>query len=141
MAFLRQSGVADARVMRTILALEHAFTRIENPMAVRIVDHVVEIGDVLLLHKVAQDVHVAVRFRVGRKNVMVGNDDHFVAVPDFRILAELAFEHTDGARPADVMGHQHIGLDPHIISGLDSGLAGRARQNLFSQRHSFAQSN
>ena len=57
------------------------------------------------------------------------------AVPDFGVLAELAFEDADGARSADVVGHQDIGLDPYIVSGLHAGFAGRARQYFLCQRH------
>ena len=49
MALLRQGGVAHARVMRSILPVEHPLGRVELPRAVRVVNHVVEIGQVLLL--------------------------------------------------------------------------------------------
>ena len=102
---------------------------------VRVVNHVVEIGDALLLHELAQDVHVAVRLGVRGEDVVVGDDDDLVAVPDLRVLAELALEHADGARPADVVGHQDVGLHPDVVAGLHPGFAGRAREYFFSQCH------
>ena len=59
-AFRRQRGVTDAGVLRAVLPVQHALGRVENPVPVRVVNHVVEIGDVLLLHEIAEDVHVAV---------------------------------------------------------------------------------
>ena len=105
-------------------------------MAVRVVDDVVEIGDALLLHEVAQDIHVAVRLGVGGEDVVVGNDDDLVAVPDLGVLAELAFEHADGARAANVVRHEHVGVHPDVVARLHAGFAGRAGENFFSQRHS-----
>ena len=110
---------------------------VEYPMAVRVVDHVVEIGDPLLFDEIAQDIHVAVGLGVRGENVMVRDDDHLVAVPDLGVLAEFALENADGARAADVVRHQHIGVDPNIISGLHAGLAGGAGQDFFSQSHKF----
>ena len=84
---------------------ELALRRVEFPVAVRIVDDVVEIGQPLLAHEVAEDVHVAVRHRVGGKDVVVRTDDDLLLVPHLRIGAEFAFEHADGARSAHVVGH------------------------------------
>jgi len=106
------------------------------PVAVRIVNHIVEIRDVLLLHKIAEDVHVAVGFGIGGENVMVGDDDNFIFVPHFCGLAELTFEHADRARPANVVRHQYVGADPDIVAGLDVRLAGSPREQFFSQSHS-----
>ena len=70
-------------------------------------------------------------FGVGGENVVVGNDDDFIFVPDFGVLAELAFEYADGSRPADVVRHEHVGVDPDIIAGLDFGLARRRGRGFF----------
>jgi hypothetical protein len=105
-----------------------ALARVEMPVAVRVVNHVVKIRDVLLLHEIAEDVHVAVGLRIGGENVMVGDDDDLVFVPDLRRLAELAFEHADRARPANVVRHEHVGVDPDVVAGLHARLAGRARE-------------
>ena len=91
---------------------------VELPRAVRVVNHVVEIGQALLLHEVAEDVHVAVRLGVGGENVVVGDDDDALLVPDLGGLAEFAFEHADGARAAHVVRHEHVGLHPDIVAGL-----------------------
>src|ERR1035437_8580504 len=68
---------------------------------------------------------------------MVGDDDNFVFVPNFRVLAKFAFEHADGARPANVMCHEHVRVHPDVVAGLDFGIASRARENFFRQRHSW----
>ena len=74
-----------------------SLARVEMPVAVRVVNHIVKIRDVLLLHEIAEDIHIAVRLRVGGEDVMVGDDDDLVFVPDLRGLAELALEDTDRA--------------------------------------------
>ena len=60
MALLGQGSVADPRVIGAILALEIALFGIVNPMAVRVIDNIVEISDALLSDEVAQDIYVAV---------------------------------------------------------------------------------
>ena len=104
-------------------------------MAVLVVNHVVEIRDALFADKIAEDVHVAVRERVGGENVMVGDDDDFVFVPDFGGLAELAFENADGARPANVVRHEHVGIHPDVVTGLHARFAGGPGENFFRQSH------
>ena len=110
--------------------------RVEHPVPVRVINHIVEIGDALLLHEVAQDIHVAVRLGIRGEDVMVRHDDHLVAVPDLRVLAELAVEHADRARSAHIMRHQDIGLHPNIIAGLQPGPC-RPRGPVFSQSKSY----
>jgi len=135
MAFLRQCRVANARVTRTVLLLHVALDGIENPMTVLVINHVVKILDALLARKIAEDVHVAVGLRVGGENVMVRDDDNFLFVPDFRGLTEFAFEHADGARSANVVRHEHVGIHPNVVAGLNRSFAGGARENFFRQRH------
>jgi hypothetical protein len=67
---------------------------------------------------------------------MVGDDDDLVFVPDLRGLAELAFEHADGARAANVVRHEHVGIHPDVVAGLHGFFSGGAREDFFSQRHS-----
>ena len=134
-ALLRQRRVADARVMRAVLPLQMALARVEMPVAVRVVNHVVEIRDVLLLHEIAQDVHVAVGLGIGGENVVVGDDDDPGFVPDLGVLAELAFEHADGARPANVVRHEHVRVHPDVVAGLHARLAGRPGEDFFRQSH------
>src|SRR5215471_12900683 len=128
--------MAHAGVMRSVLPLQHSFACIENPVAIRIVNDVGEIRDALFLHEVAQDVDVAVRSRVCCKDVVIGNNDDFAAVPYLRVLAELALEHADGAGSAHVMSHEHVGIDPDVIASSYARLASRPRQYFFRQRHS-----
>ncbi len=135
MPFPRQRGVADAGVMRAKLPVLLSPGRIEFPMPVRVIDHIVKIGDVLLLDEVAQDIDVAVGHRVRGKNVMVRDDDDLVAVPNLRVLAELPLENADGARPADVVGHEHVHFDPHVVARLDAGLPAGAGEQFFGQSH------
>ena len=56
----------------------------------------------------------------------------FVAVPDSGVCAEFAFKNADGARAANIMGHEDVGLDPDIIAGLHPAFARRAGENLLS---------
>src|SRR5204863_4067700 len=67
--------------------------------------------------------------------------DDFVAVPDFSVFAEFAFEHADGPRAANIVGHQHIGIDPHVVAGFNAGFSRRAGQNFLSQRHTIRSEN
>src|SRR5260221_9841273 len=105
-------------IMRTILALQCALGTVEDPVTVRIVDHIVEISDPLLSHEVPQNIHIAVGFGISGEYVVVGNDNYLIAVPDLRGFAELAFENANGTWAADVVRHEHIGLDPNVFSGL-----------------------
>src|SRR5262249_14115438 len=97
--------------------------------------YVVEIGEVLLGCELAQHIDVAVSHRVGRKDVVVGNDDHFVSVPDLGSVAEMFFEDTDGPRPTNIMGHQDVYVDPDIVSWLDVRAPGMACQDFLGQGH------
>ena len=123
-------------VLGPVLSLAHPFGWVKHPVAIWIINHVVEIGDALFLNEVAQDIDVAVGLGIGRKNVVVGNDRDFVAVPHLRTFAELAFEHADRAGTTNVVRHEQVGVDPDIIPGPHLCLCGSAREYLLSQRHS-----
>src|ERR1051326_8722012 len=69
------------------------------------------------------------------ENVVGGDDHNSIAIPDFCIFSELALKDADRARSTDIVRHEHVGLDPDIISGLHSALAGRACENFFSECH------
>ena len=56
---------------------------------------------------------------------MVRHDDDFLAVPDSCVCAEFPFKNADGARTADIVGHQNVGFDPDIIAGFDPAFARR----------------
>ena len=62
---------------------------------------------------------------------MVGDDDHLVAVPDLGGLAELALENADGARAANVMGHQDVRLTQTLSPACTRALPA-ARASIFS---------
>ena len=133
--FLRQRRVTHARKVRSVLFLELAFRRVERPVTLGIVDHVVKVRDTLLAHEVAQDIDIAVRLRVGGKNVVVRNDHDLVPVPDLCVLAKFTLEHADGARPADIVRHQNVGVHPDVVAGLHPGFARGTRQNFLGQGH------
>src|SRR6185436_3680258 len=100
-----------------------------------IIDHIIEIGNVLFLHELAQNIDVAIGFGVGGKDVVVRNDDDSIAIPNLGGFAKFPLKNTYGARPADVMGHQYIRLDPNVVPGLYLGFARGPREDLFAQRH------
>jgi len=130
-----ERGVADAGEVRAILPLKLALGGVEFPVAVFVVNHVVKIGDALLIHEIAQDIDVAVGHAVRGENVMVGDDHHLLRVPDFRVFAELALEDADGPRPANIVGHQNIDVHPYVVAGLHLRLAAGAREDFFGQGH------
>ena len=51
------------------------------------------------------------------------------------VLAELALEDADGARPADVVGHENVDVHPDVVARLDMRLAAGAREDFFGQSH------
>ena len=82
-----------------------SFVGVENPLAGRIVNHVVKIFDMLFADEFTENIHIAIRQRVAGENVMIRDDDDFFAIPNFRRLAKLAFEHADCPRSTHVVGH------------------------------------
>ena len=108
---------------------------VEFPRPLGIVDHVVEIGQPLLPDERAQDVHVPVGHAVGGENVMIGDDDDFLAVPDLGVAAELPVEHTDGAGAANVVGEEDVGADPDVVAGLDTRPAAGTGEDGFGEGH------
>ena len=72
---------------------------------------------------------------VGGEDVVVGDDDDLVFVPDLGVLAELFVEDADGARAADVVGHEDIDIDPDIFAGGDEVLAGVLGHDFFGEGH------
>src|SRR5436190_13689325 len=99
-------------VLGPVLSLAHPFGWVKHPVAIWIINHVVEIGDALFLNEVAQDIDVAVGLGIDRENVMIGNDDDSVVVPYLGILAKLASEHANRAGAADVVGHEDVRFHP-----------------------------
>src|SRR5262249_43602178 len=89
----------------------------------------------LLGDELAQHVDIAIGHLVGGEDVVVGDDDDLVTVPDPGVLAEVLLEDADGPGPADVMRHEHVDVDPDIIARLNVIAAGVASKNLFGQGH------
>jgi hypothetical protein len=114
-AFLRQGDVADALVARRA--------------------NVVEVRQLLLGRELPQYLDVAIRHRVGGEDVVVRDDDDLLLVPDAGILAEVLLEDADGPRPAYVVGHEHVGLDPDVLAWGNLPASGVAGEDLFRQRH------
>ena len=108
-------------------------SKIQWPLG--IVDDVVEVGQSLLLDEGAEDVDVAIGEGVGGEDVVVGNDDDLVLVPDLGLLAEFALEDADGARAADVVSEEHVGINPDVFAGFNVGLAAGAGEKLFGKSH------
>src|SRR5205807_2248419 len=79
--------------------------------------------------------HVAVALLVGGEDVVVGDDDHAVLVPDLGGLAEFFVEDADGAGAADVVGHEDIDVDPDVFPGGHAGLAAVLGENFLRHRH------
>jgi len=96
---------------------------------------VVEVRQVLFLGEVAEHVHVAVRHRIFREDVVVRNDDELLLVPHFSGLAEVLLEDANGARPAHVVRHQHIDVGPDVLARRDEILAAGPGQNLLGHGH------
>ncbi len=57
-------------------------------------------------------------------------------IPHLRVLAKLALEHPDRPRPAHIVRHEDVHIDPGIFAGLDPGLATGAGEQFFRERHS-----
>ena len=70
--------------------------------------------------------------RVGGEDVVVGDDDDLLGVPDLGVLAELLLEDADGARAADVVRHQHVDVDPDVLARLDAASCRRGLARIFS---------
>ena len=104
-------------------------------MAIRVINDIIKIRDALFLHEIAEDIDVAIGFGIGSENVVVGDDDDFVFIPDFGILAELALENADGSRAADVVSHEDVGIDPDIVAGLNFWFARGTGKDFFSECH------
>ena len=96
---------------------------------------VVVVRQALLLHELPQDVDVTMAFVVGSEDVVVGDDDDLVAVPDLRVRPELALEDSDRPRPAHVVRHERVDVRPHVVARPNGHFAGRARQDLLGHRH------
>ncbi len=96
---------------------------------------IVKVFDVLLGREMAQNFDIAVGHLIRGEDIVVGNNDDLVPVPDLGVLAEMLFEDADSPRAANVMGHQQINIDPNVIAGLDAGPMGSTSKDFFRQGH------
>src|SRR5262249_33565950 len=96
---------------------------------------IIEVWKLLLLYKRPEDVHIAMGVLIRREDVVIRNHHHLLRIPDARLCAELFLKYLDRSRPADIMRHQHIHVDPDVIPRLNRAAAGMPGQNFFSDRH------
>src|SRR5205823_1107226 len=68
-------------------------------------------------------------------DVVVGDEHDLVAVPDLGVFAEMLLEDAEGAGAADVVGHEHVHVDPDVVAGRNGLAAGPAGQEFFGERH------
>ncbi len=114
-AFLGERHVADALVARR--------------------PDVVEVPQLLLLGHLPEEAHVAVGVRVGGEDVVVGDDDDAVGVPELRVAPEFAQEDLVGGRPADVVRHERVGRHPDGLARRDAVASGSAGEDGFGDGH------
>ena len=96
---------------------------------------VVVVRQVLLGHELPQHVDVAVGHLVFGEDVVIGDDDDLLAVPDLGVLAEVLLEDADGARAADVVRHEDVGIDPDVVARQTRFAPGMPGQDLLGHRH------
>ena len=110
-AFLRQSNMTDALILRSA--------------------DVVEVFQALFGDKLPQGIDIAVRHGIFREDVVVGDDDHLVPVPDPGMVAKVLLEDADRAWPANVVGHENVHFDPDIVARSNGLTRGMAREDFF----------
>jgi hypothetical protein len=88
-------------------------------LKVAAVRDVIEVLDPLLLHKVAQDVHVAVGARVCREDVVVRDDHNLLRVPHLHHHAARSglHPHTSAQLTSNssITGHAETLRDPAVV--------------------------
>ena len=110
--------MTDARVVGAVLSFQLPFGCVEFPFAGWIIDHVVEVRQLLFTNEAPEYVHITVGHAVCRENVMIWDDDHFALIPHLGVLTEFPLEDTDGPRPAHIVGHEDVDIYPYIVAGL-----------------------
>lgn len=60
------------------------------------VGNVVEILDVLLMSKIAQNVYISIGSFIVRKDVMIGNKHYLFTVPNLRIIQNISYVQFNG---------------------------------------------
>ena len=122
----RKRGVANSRVIFPVLLLELPTRGVKLPVPVRVINHVVKIGKPLFTSKITEDIHVAVRKRVRRKDVMIRNDHEFLWIPNLRCRTKFPLKDPDRSRSTDIVRHQNVHIYPHIIARTNVCLTARA---------------
>jgi hypothetical protein len=127
--------VAHTCVAAAVLPFQRTLTRIENPTAFRIIDHVIEVLQTLFLDELPEDIDVAVGLGVCREDVVVRDDDHPFGIPHLGPAPKLALEHSDRSRSAHVVRHEQVRFHPHVLPGNDARFARRPCQQFLAQCH------
>ena len=96
--------------------------------------HIVVVWQRLLGRKGPQDLDVAAGVRIGRKDVMIGQNHQLIRIKHRGIGTKLPLEDLDGGWTAHVVRHQHIYIDPNIFARLRDLPARMLRQDLFRDR-------
>ena len=117
-AFLRKRDVTDSFVL--------------------VCPDVVIVRQILLLHEASKEIDIAVGMLIVGKDVVIGNDDDLLAVPDLGIRAELLVKDSDRPGTADIMGHEDVYVHPDVVAGSDAFVPGMPGQNLLGHRHGHA---
>lgn len=104
-------------------------------LVVRAIRDIIKILDALLVDKIPQDVHVAVGPHVLGENVVVWDDDHLLRVPHLGVLPKLALKHPNRPRPAHVVRHEHVRVDPNVVPRPHRAALRCLGQDFLRQRH------
>mmetsp|Transcript_21424 Transcript_21424/g.36832 ORF Transcript_21424/g.36832 Transcript_21424/m.36832 type:complete len:472 (-) Transcript_21424:350-1765(-) len=104
-------------------------------LKVRSVGNIIKVLNALFLGEISEDVHVSVGSLVGREDVVVWNDDNLLFIKNLGVLTKLSLEDTNRSWTAHVVRHEHIDVDPDIISRLDKVLLRALGKNLLDQVH------
>jgi hypothetical protein len=133
--FFGQGRVANTREAVSELPPDLPAGSVEFPRALGIVDDIVEVGQALFARELAQCIDIAIGQAVGGKDVVIGNDHDLARIPDLGVPPKFPMENADGARSADIVGQEHVGIDPDIIAGFDASVVTGAGENFFRECH------
>ena len=130
-------GAEGAAGRRMAVAADHEHAGLEMP-ALRQHDvadalAVVEAGELVLGRELARDLADAARLVVARRNVVIADQHDLARVPQSD--AEALEDRRHAPRPAGVVDHRKIDGARDDLAGHDALASGRARDDLFGQRH------
>ncbi len=66
---------------------------------------------------------------------MVRHDHQLVGIPYAGVVSEFAFKDADGRRPAHVVRHQDVDVDPDVLPGRDTLTSRMLRDDLLGDVH------